>query len=137
MKPIFYDTHAHLDFPEFENEVPEIVARAQAAAISKIITIGTTLAKSRRAIEFAERFPNVYAAIGWHPSHVTEAPQEIASDLRTLATHPKVVAIGEAGLDYSRLPSANGGLATDDEHYRQRQKRIFRDQLNLAAELGL
>src|SRR6185369_4704064 len=137
MKPTFYDTHAHLDFPEFGNEVADLVARAEAAGIRKIITIGTTLEKSRRAIEFADQFPNVYAAIGWHPSYVTEAPEEVAADLRALAQHPKVVAIGEAGLDYSRLPSASGGSPADDEHYKQRQKRNFRDQLNLAAELGL
>jgi TatD DNase family protein len=137
MKPSFYDTHAHLDFPEFEKEVPAIVARAQEAGITKIVTIGTTLEKSRRAIALAEQFPNVFAAIGWHPSHVTEAPQEIVSDLRTLAQHPKVVAIGEAGLDYSRLPSASGGSAEDDAQYKERQKRCFREQLELAAELGL
>lgn len=137
MKPTFYDTHAHLDFPEFGNEVADIVARAEAAGIRKIITIGTTLEKSRRAVELADQFPNVYAAIGWHPSHITEAPEEITADLRALAQHPKVVAIGEAGLDYSRLPGANGGSPADDEHYKERQKRNFRDQLHLAAELGL
>src|SRR5262245_10695826 len=137
MKPTFYDTHAHLDFPDFENEIPEIVARAEAAGIRKIITIGTTLEKSRRAIEIAEKFPNVFVAIGWHPSHVTEAPQDITTDLRELAKHPKVVALGEAGLDYSRVPSGNGGSAADDERYRERQKKIFREQLDLAVELGL
>jgi TatD DNase family protein len=137
MKPSFYDTHAHLDFPEFENEVPAIVERAQEAGITKIITIGTTLEKSRRALELAEQFPNVYAAIGWHPSHVTEAPREVAPDLRTLARHSKVVAIGEAGLDYSKLPSGSGGSAEDDAQYKERQKRCFREQLELAAELGL
>jgi len=137
MKPTFYDTHAHLDFPEFGNEVSDIVARAEAAGIRKIITIGTTLEKSRRAIQLADQFPNVYAAIGWHPSHIIEAPEEVSADLRALAQHPKIVAIGEAGLDYSRLPSANGGSLADDEHYKKRQKRNFRDQLDLAAELGL
>jgi TatD DNase family protein len=137
MKPTFYDTHAHLDFPEFANEVTDIVARAEAAGIRKIITIGTTLEKSRRAVELADQFPNVSAAVGWHPSHITEAPEEVAADLRALAQHPKVVAIGEAGLDYSRLPSASGGSPADDEQYKQRQKHNFREQLNLAAELGL
>lgn len=137
MKPFFYDTHAHLDFPEFANEVPEIVARAEAAGISKIITIGTTAEKSLRAIEIAERFPHVYAAIGWHPSYVTEAPGDIITELRRLAQHPKVVALGEAGLDYSRLPSGQGGSPADDDRYKQRQKQLFLDQLNLAAELGL
>jgi TatD DNase family protein len=137
MKPTFYDTHAHLDFPEFANEVTDIVTRAEGAGIRKIITIGTTLEKSRRATELADQFPNVYAAVGWHPSHITEAPEEVAADLRALAQHRKVVAIGEAGLDYSRLPSASGGSPADDEQYKQRQKRNFRDQLKLAAELRL
>jgi TatD DNase family protein len=137
MKPIFYDTHAHLDFPDFANDLPEVVARAEAVGIRKIITIGTTLENSRKAIALADRFPNVYAAIGWHPSHVTEAPEEITNALRDLAQHPKVLAIGETGLDYSRLPGKNGGSETDDESYRERQKRLFQDQLNLATELGL
>src|SRR5687768_17144986 len=106
---IFFDTHAHLDFPDFENDVVEVVSRAEAAGITRIITIGTTLEGSRRAVQLAERFPNVYAAVGWHPSHVTEAPEEISSDLHKLASHEKVVAIGEAGLDYSRLPGTSGG----------------------------
>ncbi len=137
MNPTFYDTHAHLDFPEFANDIPEVVRRANEAGITKIITIGTTLEKSRRAIDLAETFPDVYAAIGWHPSHVTEAPDEISADIRALAMHPKVVAIGEAGLDYSRLPSASGGSLDEDRLYRERQKRIFRAQLELASELGL
>jgi TatD DNase family protein len=137
MKPTFYDTHAHLDFPEFNGEVPAIVARAQEAGIEKIVTIGTTLEKSRRAVELADQFPGVYAAIGWHPSYVTEAPAEVASELRKLAAHPKVVAIGEAGLDYSRLPSASGGSPADDASYKERQKRCFREQLELASEFGL
>jgi TatD DNase family protein len=131
MEAPFYDTHAHLDFPEFENEVPEIVARAQAAGITRIITIGTTAEKSRRAIQIAEQFENVYAAIGWHPSYVSEAPESVTAELRSLAEHPKVVAIGEAGLDYSRLPH------DDPDRYKARQKEMFREQLALAAELGL
>lgn len=137
MKPNFYDTHAHLDFPEFAGEVAALVARAEDAGISRIITIGTTLEKSREAIKIAEQYPQVYAAVGWHPSHVTEAPAEIASDLRELARHPKVLALGEAGLDYSRLPSSQGGTTDDDAATKERQKRIFQQQLDLASELGL
>src|SRR5262245_28429525 len=96
----FYDTHAHLDFPDFANELPEIVRRAETAGIVRVICIGTDLESSRRAIELAERFPTVYAAVGWHPSHASEAPNEIRPALRALASHPKVVAIGETGLDY-------------------------------------
>ncbi len=134
---VFFDTHAHLDFPDFQNDVAEVVSRAEGAGITRIITIGTTLEGSRKAVQSAERFPSVYAAVGWHPSHVTEAPEEISTELRQLASHPKVVALGEAGLDYSRLPSGSGGTAEDDLRYKQRQASLFRQQLDLAASLGL
>src|SRR5688572_12978111 len=99
----FYDTHAHLDFPDFSSEVPEVVARAGAAGISKIICIGTDIESSKTALKLADRFPNVFAAVGWHPSHVTEAPADVRPALRELARHSKVVALGETGLDYYRL----------------------------------
>src|SRR5947207_7197476 len=100
----FYDTHAHLDYSDFEQDLPEIIERARAAGISRIISIGTDLESSRRAIAMAERFENVFAVAGWHPTHVTEAPRDLRDDLRKLARHPKVVALGETGLDYHRLP---------------------------------
>ncbi len=73
--PMFYDTHAHLTYPDFAEELPEVIARAEAAGIAKIITIGTDLASSVRAVKLAEEFPNVFAVVGWHPSHATEAPR--------------------------------------------------------------
>jgi TatD DNase family protein len=135
--PVFFDTHAHLDFPDFEKDFPEVVSRAEAAGISRIITIGTTLESSRKAVRLAERFGHVYAAVGWHPSDVTSAPAEIPQELRELASHPKVVAIGETGLDYSRLPSRSGGSGGDDEKYKGRQAALFRQQLALATSLKL
>jgi TatD DNase family protein len=105
--PTFYDTHAHLDYPDFAPELPQVVARAQAAGIAKIICIGTDLDSSRRAIQLADQFPNLFAVVGWHPSNVMEAPDDLRFPLRELAGHPKVVAIGETGLDYHRLPSAD------------------------------
>lgn len=140
MKPEFFDTHAHLDFPDFAGETEQIIARAEAAGITRIITIGTTLEGSLRSVQIAEQFPHVYAAVGWHPSHVTEAPAEFPHELRALADHPKVVAIGECGLDYSRLPSKNPehpGTADDDANYKTRQAQLFRQQLDLAAEKQL
>ena len=133
----FYDTHAHLDFPDFESDLAAVISRAEAAKISRIITIGTTLDGSRKAVELAERFPQVYAAVGWHPSHVTSAPSQIPAELQELAAHPKVVAIGEIGLDYSRLPSSSGGNAEDDIRYKERQAALFQQQLELAAKLNL
>jgi TatD DNase family protein len=133
-----YDTHAHLDFPDFAGDLGEVVERAQAAGIGRIITIGTDLKSSRRAIELSGRFPGVFAAVGWHPSHVSEAPEDIRAELRELARHPRVVAIGETGLDYHRLPSKKaGGSVEEDARYKQRQAALFRQQLEVAAELGL
>src|SRR2546426_11860652 len=106
----FYDTHAHLDYPDFAADVPQVIERARAAGITRIITIGTDLTSSRRAIALAERFENVFAVVGWHPTHVSEAPDDIRAELHELARHPKVVAIGETGLDYYRLPN------TEREH---------------------
>jgi TatD DNase family protein len=136
--PIFFDTHAHLDFPDYNNDLPQVIERAQAAGIAKIISIGTDFDSSARAIALAERFPCVYAAVGWHPSHVTAAPPDLRPALRHLAGHPKVVAIGETGLDYHRLPSAQGGgTAEDDAQYKRRQAELFRQHLEVAAELKL
>jgi TatD DNase family protein len=134
---VFYDTHAHLDYPEYEKDFPEVIARAQAAGISRMISIGTSLDSSRRAIALAEKYPAIYAAVGWHPNEALEAPADLRPALRELAGHPKVVAIGETGLDYFRPPSAGGGTAADNARYRQRQAEIFQQQLEVATELGL
>jgi TatD DNase family protein len=134
----FYDTHAHLDFPDFRDDLPAVLERAAAAGITRIITIGTDLESSRRAVALAERHPELYAAVGWHPSHASAAPPDLRPALCELARHPKVVAIGETGLDYHRLPSASpGGSAAEDDRCKQDQARIFRQQLEVAAERDL
>jgi TatD DNase family protein len=136
--PAFFDTHAHLDYPDFADDLPQVIERAQAAGITRIISIGTDLASSARALQLAGRFAAVFAVVGWHPSHVSEAPEDVRAELRELARHPKVVAIGETGLDYHRLPGRNPGrTATDDEHYKRKQAQLFRQHLEVAAELGL
>jgi TatD DNase family protein len=162
---MFYDTHAHLDYPDYRDDFADVIARAEAAGITKMISIGTSLDSSERAIRLAEKFPAIYAAVGWHPSDAMKAPTDLRPALRELAKHPKVVAIGEIGLDYHRLPSMSGahgvpspGFATlspsdgerdgvrgnprapssaDDAHYKQRQADIFQQQLEVAAETGL
>ena len=128
----FFDTHAHLDFPDFAADLPQVIERAQAAGITRIITIGTDAESSKRAIALAEKFPSVYAAVGWHPTHVSSAPDDIRLMLRELAAHPKVVAIGETGLDYHRLPAPE-----EVDRYKTRQAKIFEQQLEVAAELKL
>jgi TatD DNase family protein len=135
--PTFYDTHAHLDFPDFADDLPEIVDRARTAGISRIVSIGTDLESSRNAVELAERFESVFAAVGWHPGHALEAPDDVRQELREMVKHPRVVAIGETGLDYYRLPSAKGGSIEDDARYKAKQAVVFRQQLEVAAEAGL
>ena len=103
------DTHAHLDFPDFEGDIDDVVARAREAGVARIITIGTDPASSRRAIALAERFDGVFAAVGLHPSEAQDASGDWIGELQSLAAHPKVVAIGEteAGI----APLANDGQA--------------------------
>lgn len=134
--PVFYDTHAHLGFPDFASDLPAVIERAAAAGIAKIITIGTDAASSAAAIRIAEQYRNVFAVAGWHPTHVLEAPDDVRPALREMARHPKVVAIGETGLDYHRRGQAP---ATPEagEHYKRRQAEIFRQQMEVAAEAGL
>ncbi len=135
---IFFDTHAHLDYPDYANDLPEVIARAQAAGISKIISIGTSLDSSERAIRIAEKFLSVYAAVGWHPTEAMNAPNDLRPALREFARHPKVVAIGETGLDYHHLPSEKPEFTVaDDARYKEKQAEIFRQQMEIAAEFGL
>ena len=134
---VFYDTHAHLDYPDFAADFADVLARAQAAGISKIISIATDFDSSRRALALAEKHEMIYAAVGWHPSKAHEAPADIRAELRELARHPKAVAIGECGLDYYRLPSAQNGSAEDNANYKMKQAEIFRQQLEIACETGL
>jgi len=141
----FYDTHAHLDDEQFAADLPQVIERAKAAGIVRINCIATDLESSRKAIALAERFANVYAAVGWHPSYATEAPEDIRPALRELARHPKVVALGETGLDYYRLPSRKKDaspeerqkLLTEDQNYKAKQAELFRQHLEVAAETGL
>ena len=134
----FFDTHAHLDYPDFATDLPDVIERALAAGITKIIAIGTDLESSKRAVDLSQRFPGVYAAVGWHPTHVSAAPPDVRSALRELARSPKVVAIGETGLDYHHLPSQKEGFTNqDDERYKSKQREVFRQQLELAVELKL
>jgi TatD DNase family protein len=136
--PPFYDTHAHLGFPGFAADLPSVIERAHKAGIAKIICIGTDLESSARAIQIAETHPHLYAAVGWHPTHVPDAPADVRQALRELARHPKVVAIGETGLDYHRRPDSGAvGTEADFERYKTRQAEIFRQQLEVAVELGL
>ena len=127
------DTHAHLDYPDYDPDRAEVIARATDAGVTEIISIGTRIDSSTRAVELAENFPNIWATIGIHPGEADSAPDDAVERLRAIAQSSRVVAIGEIGLDYHYLPENPADVAT----LKQRQARLFREQLDLTAELGL
>jgi TatD DNase family protein len=94
------DSHCHLDFPDFAGELDAVVARARAAGIARIVTISTRVKRHAEVLAIAERFPDVYCSVGTHPHHAHEELDIAVDDLIGHARHPKVVAFGEAGLDY-------------------------------------
>src|ERR1041385_4663871 len=94
------DSHCHLDFPDFAAELDAVVARADAAGVRHMVTISTRVKRHTQILSIAERFPNVTCSVGTHPHHAHEELDITADDLIARAAHPKVVAIGEAGLDY-------------------------------------
>ncbi|RVN78377.1 TatD family deoxyribonuclease [Sinorhizobium meliloti] len=94
------DTHCHLDFPDFEAERDAIIERARDAGVGQIVTISTRVKRFDTILAIAERYPNVFCSVGTHPHNADEELDVTADDLVRLSAHPKVVAIGEAGLDY-------------------------------------
>lgn len=156
---VLTDTHAHLDFPEFDGQLDAVLERACAAGVNRIVTIGIDRESCGKAIAIAERYDNVHAVVGLHPCSVMEAgAMDFLAELTTLARHPKVVAIGETGMDHHHLPSrelakrnkseavfgallAGTAEATEaeiaDGAAKTAQAEAFKAQLDLAVELGL
>ncbi len=100
MSAFLVDTHAHLDFNQFDADRDAVIYRAEENGVEQIITIGIDLATSRKSIELAEKYPGVYAAAGIHPHDVAKAGAEDLEKIKALLQHPKVVALGEVGLDF-------------------------------------
>jgi TatD DNase family protein len=94
------DSHCHLDFPDFAEDLDSVVAHARAAGVGRIVTISTRVRRLDGLLAIAERFPEVFCSVGTHPNNAHEELDVTAAELVRLAAHPKVVAIGEAGLDY-------------------------------------
>jgi TatD DNase family protein len=120
------DSHCHLDFPDFAAELDAVVARARAAGVARLVTISTKVAKFPALRAIAERFDDVYCSVGTHPHHAAKEPDVTAADLVAAAKHPKVVAIGEAGLDYHY-----------DNSPRDAQEEGFRIHIQAARETKL
>jgi TatD DNase family protein len=120
------DSHAHLNDPRFRADLSDVVERAQEAGVAAIINVGYDLPSSQCAVKLAERFEILWAVVGLHPHDAKLWDEEVQRGLLELAGHPKVLAIGEAGLDYYY-----------DNSPRDEQRAVFRAQLALAEELGL
>lgn len=120
------DTHAHITAKEFDADRDEVIQRARDAGVEIIINPATTAEDSRRAVELAERHPGVYACVGVHPHEAVRGTDEALAEIERLSSHPRVVAIGEIGLDY---------------HYdfapRDLQQRVFREQIKIACRRDL
>ncbi|ESX62412.1 TatD family hydrolase [Mesorhizobium sp. RSR380A] len=120
------DSHCHLDFPDFTEERAAIVARAKAAGIGHMVTISTRVKRFAQVLEIAESFDEIYCSVGTHPHNAGEELDVTAEDLVRLSAHPKVVAIGEAGLDYFYYKAP-----------RDAQAQGFRTHIAAARETGL
>ena len=151
------ETHAHLDYPDFAPDFDDVLRRATEAGVTRIITIGTSVESSRRAVDLAEKYSNVFAVIGVHPTYALEAEEDVVTPLRELAKNPRVVAIGEIGLDYHYLPSIEAAKRKDvqvfnalqsateeqieatieDGAYKSKQAELFEQILDLAVELRM
>lgn len=120
------DTHAHYDDEAFDADRYELLDRLLSESVNKIVTVGCAFDRWEAALELAERYENVYAALGVHPEDIYDMPSDYLERLRELSKHPKVAAVGEIGLDYHY-----------DEYDREKQIEAFRSQLTLAEELSM
>ena len=118
------DTHTHLDFPQFDDDREHVIERAATAGVGAMVSVGADLASSQAAVALAEAYPQIYAAVGVHPHDAKTVTEKVLEELRALASHPRVVAIGEIGLDFYR-----------DLSPRDQQRQAFEQQLALASEV--
>jgi TatD DNase family protein len=123
---MFIDSHCHLDFPDFENELDAVVARARAAGIGRMVTISTRVRRQTQVLAIAERFADVYCSVGTHPHYAHEELEVTSAELVERSRGVKVVAIGEAGLDYHYNNSP-----------REAQERGFRTHIAAARDARL
>ncbi|MCA1899880.1 MAG: TatD family hydrolase [Chloroflexi bacterium] len=121
------DTHCHLDYPKFRADLAEVIGRARDAGLRRMLIPGLNHKSSAEAIAIAERYPEVFAAVGFHPTDLNQFTPQTFAQVKELAFHPKVVAIGEIGLDYYWVK---------DETERANQRARLKEQLEFAKEVG-
>ena len=131
---MFFDTHTHLGSHKFDLDLPEILSRAREAGVTEMLVPATDLENAHKCLQIAEKEPDVRVAVGVHPCDVDSViGMDWIHELRSLASHPKVAAVGEIGLDYFHAPPAG----YDQTGWRAHQAHCLRLQLDLACELGL
>ncbi len=123
---MLFDTHAHLNATQFNEDVEQVIERARAEGVSHIVVVGFDRPTIQRAMELAEQYSFIYAAVGWHPVDAIHMTDEDLIMIERLAAHPKVVALGEMGLDYYW-----------DQSPKEVQKEVFRKQIRLAKKVKL
>lgn len=124
------DTHCHLNFAKFENDFDAVIKRATDAGVEKIINVGTSIESSQKAVTLAQKYENLYAIVGIHPHHADKLEEGWTSEIEELAKQPKVVGIGEIGIDYFSYKS--NGIVNPDL-----QKEVFVKQIELSIKLKL
>jgi len=122
---LFFDSHAHLDDKRYDSDRYEMIMRAREKGVSGIINVGYDIPSSMRSIALAEEYDFIFAAVGIHPHDAADAGADALEQVRLLAAHPRVAAIGEMGLDYYRNLSP-----------RDIQQKVFRQQISLAKEIN-
>lgn len=120
------DTHCHLDFPEFDHDRDEVIRRAALAGINYIVNVGSSIEGSKKSLELAAKYNNIYAVVGVHPHEADSTDIDVKPVIEALAKNNKVSAIGEIGLDYYRNFSGP-----------ENQRKLFINLLRLAKDLGL
>ncbi len=124
--PVLVDTHAHLDDSKFDRDLHRVLMNAEKAGVGRIVTVGTDIASSEKALEIASRYEGIYAAVGLHPHDAKSFDESVMDRIRELCDDPKVVAIGETGIDFFKYISP-----------RKDQLDVFRLQVELAVEKDL
>ncbi|WP_342513919.1 TatD family hydrolase [Sporosarcina sp. FSL K6-1522] len=123
---MYIDTHVHLNADQYEADVAEVIERALEAGVEKMVVVGFDRKTINKAMELTEQYPFIYAVVGWHPVDAIDCTEEDLNWIESLAAHPKVVGIGETGLDYYW-----------DKSPKDVQQQLFRKQIRLAQKVGL
>jgi TatD DNase family protein len=124
---MYFDTHCHLNDDEFADDVDGYLSRAKAAGVDYFLVVGWDDKSSLKAVEMAEKYPQVFACVGFHPTEIAKVPEDRFAVIKRLLNHPKVVALGEIGLDFC-------WQKTDEEH--RNQEKYFIRQIELANKFG-